>query len=203
METKTSRSQTSSREKILASATTLFIRNGYQATSVDDILAGCGVAKSNFYYHFKSKEDLACAVLDRRFEEYEQMMRSSLSAYNLTPTQRLDKFFYCLMEGQAGLDNTTGCPFGNFAASLSMSEEEQNERFRIRLCQLFRRIEGYMHACLLEGAARGEFRNDIAPLDLANHLVATLQGLLMLTKTFQNPTMLREGMAIAQQIIKK
>jgi TetR/AcrR family transcriptional repressor of nem operon len=47
------------REKLLEAATAILGRNGYQATSVDEILEAARVAPSNFYYHFKSKEELA------------------------------------------------------------------------------------------------------------------------------------------------
>jgi len=38
---------------------------GYQATTLDDVLRDSGVGKGNFYYHFKSKEDLGFAILDQ------------------------------------------------------------------------------------------------------------------------------------------
>lgn len=202
MEPKNPRSQSSSRDKILLSAASLFYRCGYQSTSVDDILAISGVAKSNFYYHFKSKEDLACAVLDQRFEEYEYLMRCSLNDRNLTPKQRVQKFFDNLYDSQAELEVVAGCLFGNFAAALATNDDEQNERFRIRLCQLFRRIEGHLHACIIEGANIGEFRADIAPLELAHHLMATLQGLLMLAKTYQDPNVIKSGFTVALQLLQ-
>lgn len=203
MEPKNPRSQLPSREKILLGASSLFYRGGYQSTSVDDILAVSGVAKSNFYYHFKSKEDLACAVLDRRFEEYEYLMRCSLSDRTLSPKQRIQKFYNNLYDAQAELDMVAGCLFGNFAAALATNDNEQNERFRIRLCQLFRRIEGHLHACIIEGADLGDFRTDLAPLELAHHLMATLQGLLMLAKTYQDPNVIRSGFAVALQLVQK
>ena len=56
------------REKLLEAATAILGRNGYQATSVDEILEAARVAPSNFYYHFKSKEDLGLEVLESIFE---------------------------------------------------------------------------------------------------------------------------------------
>ena len=60
------------REKLLEAATSILGRNGYQATSVDEILESARVAPSNFYYHFKSKEELAIEVLEGYFEKSRQ-----------------------------------------------------------------------------------------------------------------------------------
>src|SRR5260370_535648 len=55
----------STREVILAAATRLIHVHGYNHTTLDDILRESGVGKGNFYYHFKSKEDLGYAILDQ------------------------------------------------------------------------------------------------------------------------------------------
>src|ERR1044071_5595813 len=55
----------STREALLKAATRLIHVQGYQNTSLDDVLRESGVGKGNFYYHFKSKEDLGYAILDR------------------------------------------------------------------------------------------------------------------------------------------
>ncbi len=193
----------SNREKILSTATELFFRNGYQQTSVDDILALCGVAKSNFYYHFKTKEDLACVVLDQKFEDYEALMRTSLSGGTVEAGKRLERFFEGLCDMQTEMYRYSGCPFGNFAAALADDDCEQSERFRIRLSYFFRRIEGYLHACLLQGISEGAFRDDLAPLDLAQHLIASIQGSLMLAKTFRDCDILKTGLTTVRKLLEK
>ena len=47
------------RDQILNAAARLIHIQGYQSTSLDDVLRESGVGKGNFYYYFKSKEDLA------------------------------------------------------------------------------------------------------------------------------------------------
>jgi AcrR family transcriptional regulator len=53
------------REQILTAATEAFARNGFAATSLDDIAAQAGVTRVILYRHFDSKTDLYQAVLDR------------------------------------------------------------------------------------------------------------------------------------------
>src|ERR1051326_7431466 len=50
-------------EAIVAAASRLMHVHGYQKTSLDDVLRESGVGKGNFYYHFKSKEELGHAIL--------------------------------------------------------------------------------------------------------------------------------------------
>src|SRR3989304_9836308 len=59
--------ETSKRNKkeILQTACRLIHRKGFNNTSLEDILRESGVGKGNFYYYFKSKDDLGYAVLDR------------------------------------------------------------------------------------------------------------------------------------------
>jgi AcrR family transcriptional regulator len=56
------------RERILRTAYDLFSREGLQAIGIDRIIAEAGVAKMTLYRHFRSKDDLVLAVLERREE---------------------------------------------------------------------------------------------------------------------------------------
>ena len=210
-----------SKEKILRCAREMFYHIGYQATSVEMIIDHSGVARSNFYYHFKSKEQVAVAVLDMQFDEYNDWIAASLRNPELSPSQRLDMFFSQLCLAQEEMQRLSGCPFGNFAVTFPGPEEyrmserpaseetaekrrerEQNERFRQHISSLFHSLESALEACLTEGAAWGEFRGDIPPGELAAFLLATVEGLLILTKTHGDLTHLRSGLVTAQRLVK-
>src|SRR5436309_7605068 len=66
----------STREAILEAASRLIHVHGYNHTSLDDVLRESGVGKGNFYYHFKSKEELGYAILDQRSEEHTSELQS-------------------------------------------------------------------------------------------------------------------------------
>lgn len=55
------------RQKILDAAEKLFARHGFESTSVRSIIASAGVNLAAIHYHFKSKEGLISAVIQRRF----------------------------------------------------------------------------------------------------------------------------------------
>ncbi|MED3550206.1 TetR/AcrR family transcriptional regulator [Cytobacillus praedii] len=53
------------RNEILDVADTLFVQKGFDGTSTNDILEKVGIARGTLYYHFKSKEDIMDALIDR------------------------------------------------------------------------------------------------------------------------------------------
>ena len=80
----------SSRQRILDKAAELIHIRGYNHTSIQDILQAASVTKSNFYYHFESKEQLACEMLAQRMKQfYSFVIGPSLHARDLDPLQRV------------------------------------------------------------------------------------------------------------------
>lgn len=54
----------STADRLLAAALRSFAERGYEATSLDEVAADCGVRKQTLLYHFTSKEELLGAVID-------------------------------------------------------------------------------------------------------------------------------------------
>jgi TetR/AcrR family transcriptional regulator, transcriptional repressor for nem operon len=53
------------RQRILDAAQTSVLQKGFAATSIDELLFEAGITKSGFFYHFRDKNDLARAMLER------------------------------------------------------------------------------------------------------------------------------------------
>jgi AcrR family transcriptional regulator len=56
------------RETILETSAKLFSQQGYKEVSIRDIAQACGMTNAALYYHFKNKEDLFLAMLQRDHE---------------------------------------------------------------------------------------------------------------------------------------
>jgi TetR/AcrR family transcriptional regulator, transcriptional repressor for nem operon len=192
-----------SREKILFSARDLFYVVGYQTTSVDDILRVCGVAKSNFYYHFRTKDDLAVAVLELHIAEFEAGALRALADASADPGERFQRFCDAIVRTQAELHKMGGCPFGNFAAALSIRDgDEKADRFRRVLRGVFGRVTSSLAACLGEGAQSGVFRDDVPADHLALTVLAAVEGLLLMTKTERSEAPLLHGLPVLQRLLR-
>ena len=59
-------SNKTTREHIVAAADQLFYRQGFEHTSFSDIADAVQISRGNFYYHFKSKDEILDAVIDVR-----------------------------------------------------------------------------------------------------------------------------------------
>src|SRR5215469_16671287 len=70
---------------ILDAARTVFSRDGYAASSVDDVAAEAGIAKGTVYLYFQSKEDLYFAALLRDVTAYSSEGRAQIA---MLPTLR-------------------------------------------------------------------------------------------------------------------
>jgi len=196
------------REKILRCAMEMFHQKGYASTSVDDLLRECGVAKSNFYYHFRTKDDLALASLEAYHQAHKIKSTALLTDPSKTPLSRLSLYFEGAIQAQTQAVKA-GCPFGNFASSLicetqlSTFEREKQQRFRQALTQVFTQMEMEISSCLREGRACGEIRDDLSEDALALLTLATLQGLMVLAKAKEDRRFLVEGLVALRKILAK
>jgi len=59
------------RTRILELAEAAVLEKGFAATSIDQLIAGVGITKSGFFYHFKDKSDLAKALMRRYIDEHD------------------------------------------------------------------------------------------------------------------------------------
>lgn len=57
-------------EEIIASSATIFMQNGYEATSLQDIASAVGILKGSIYYYIKTKEDLLYELVNRALSLY-------------------------------------------------------------------------------------------------------------------------------------
>lgn len=59
------RRRTDTRKRLLDLAEQMVLAKGFASTSIDELIAGVGITKSGFFYHFRDKNALARAMLER------------------------------------------------------------------------------------------------------------------------------------------
>jgi AcrR family transcriptional regulator len=98
------------KEQLIEVATALFNRHGYHATGVDRIMEETGISKATLYRHFKTKDELIVAVLERLDQKAREEMRSFVESASSDPRSRLLATFDQLeiwLQDKA----FNGCPF--------------------------------------------------------------------------------------------
>ena len=71
--------RSNTKQLIIDTASKLFYKNGYNLTGINEIIAEAGIAKATLYSHFKAKDELAVAYLEKRDRELLVGMEEFLS----------------------------------------------------------------------------------------------------------------------------
>ena len=97
-----------SKKRILGEALKLFSINGYEATSIEQIVNAVGIRKASFYSHFKSKQELLDMLLEEIKAKYEAYSETVQKAWeiveldchksNLQITETVFQFVKCQVE---------------------------------------------------------------------------------------------------------
>jgi len=175
------------RDQILNAAARLIHVQGYQSTSLDDVLRESGVGKGNFYYYFKSKEDLGYAIIDRITQGFvERTLGPAFADSAADPVVQIHAFLDRVLEAQRQRKCVGGCVMGNLASELS----DVHEGFRQRLAGIFDLWRIHLAEVASRGQARGRLRADMDASRVAQFLVAGLEGSILLSKVTKDITIM-------------
>ena len=167
------------RERIVTTAARLFLERSYQGVGVDELCQAADVRKGSFYHYFPSKSELAKAVIDLHAEVFARRLSGTPGA---SPAQRLHAIpdaigvIQTALEAQFG--RAVGCPFGNFAAELSTTDDE----LRAHLAGVLGAMERHLASVCHGAATAGVLRDGVDPNRLAHALLAQYQGVILLAK---------------------
>jgi TetR/AcrR family transcriptional regulator, transcriptional repressor for nem operon len=167
------------RDHIVEAADRLFYRQGYEHTSFSDIADVVQISRGNFYFHFKTKDEILDAVIDLRLAATRTMLEQ-WEAEAKRPEDRIRSFIHILIANRADIKRY-GCPVGTLCAELAkldhVSQPEAN-----RLLTLFRAWLRRQFALLGREADADA---------LAMHLLARSQGVAILANTFHDEKFIR------------
>ena len=145
------------RLNILQKAFELIYTNGYQSTSIDDIIATTQVTKGAFYYHFKSKDEMGLAIIN-------ELLKPTLTNSFITPLQQEEnpleaiyKLMHHLLMKNEFLKVEYGCPAANFTQEMA----PWNADFSKALDELTKQWIKVMSATIEKGKKSGCIRKDV------------------------------------------
>jgi len=165
------------RERIVEEAVQLFSVNGFNGTSMDAILGATELTKGGFYAHFKSKEELGYAVLDRALEIWTETVLPKIQSLD-DPLKKLEALFNCGVEMAECKTFKGGCIF----LTLAVEADDLHEGFAKKLRAIFADWQKSIGSILKEGQKRGQLRKDFDAHTMANTIIGTMEGAVMLAK---------------------
>ena len=168
----------STRDQIVEAADRLFYQNGFENTSFADIADAVRISRGNFYYHFKSKDEILDAVIGVRLTNTQAMLTKWESE---EPKDRIRSFIHMLIANRADIKRY-GCPVGTLCTELAKlnhsSQAEANRLFTLFRTWLRRQF------VLLGREADAD--------TLAMHLLARSQGVATLANAFHDEKFIRQ-----------
>ena len=152
------RKRQSTKSRIVKAAWNLFYKNGYDHTTVEDIIAASKTSKGTFYHYFKGKEALLNSLsylFDEKYEELAAVIDPNLSAY--------DKLLFLNHELFYMIETSVDIKLLAFLYSSQLITKDKKslsdgKRFYFK----------WVTEILSDGLKRGEFKNTSSAEELMN-----------------------------------
>jgi TetR/AcrR family transcriptional repressor of nem operon len=163
------------RQEIIEKAAPLFNQHGFAGCSMGDIMAATGLEKGGLYRHFPSKEALAAEAFRHALSESIRLRTQPLvegtSALKMLRTYV--ERFVTAPPGVAG-----GCPLMNAA----VEHDDGNAALRALVRDALGDWHKRLTAIVQQGKRMGEIRRNVEAEWLADTIIATLEGSLMMSR---------------------
>ena len=178
------------RERLLDAAESLMWERGYEAVGVAELCAVACAPRGSFYHWWPSKQELALAMLERSWERVKATVIMPAFTGPGPLAARVDRYAELLVSALSTQFATRGCVpgcrFGNFAIELSTREPT----LRAALDRTFGEMCALFATAIAEARVSGEVPANLDPVDAAEALCAHMEGLMVLAKARQDPTVL-------------
>lgn len=178
------------REQIVTAADQLFYQQGFEHTSFAHIAEAVKISRGNFYYHFKSKDEILTAVINHRLQNTETMLET-WTLEGDSPVERVKSFINIMRMNQNKIKQF-GCPVGSLTTELAKldhrAQGEANQLFllfRIWLSEQFTAL-GFNNAD-----------------DLAMHLLGRSQGIATLASAFNDSAFIEQEVRLLHQWLEQ
>jgi TetR/AcrR family transcriptional repressor of nem operon len=179
------------RQKLLDAAQELMLAKGYTATSVDEVCESAGLTKGSFFHYFEGKEHLGRVLAERFFSARQQMFDSAPFRQKKDPLDRVFGYLDFLAEMSRTPQAVRGCLLGTFVQELS----ETHPSIRSVCADCFNSQANKLKQDLDEAKAKYAPNARWDSQSLAEHLIAVVQGAIILAKAKQDHKVFEQSLA--------
>ena len=159
------------RQGLIAEASRLFAIHGYFHTSTSDLLEAVSLSKGAFYHHFRSKEELAEAVLGQLREDYQRMVTEPAGLV-AEPGERLEAVFARVVElNESGQWNNC-----LLLARLIQEMAEQEGPLCELIVETLDWLISFWEGLVADAQAAGAVKAELDPRSTAEMIVSALLG---------------------------
>ncbi len=184
------------REEVLAVITDLFWERGFEATSMNEVVARTKINKFSIYNEFGGKEKLFLASMDYYLRNSINFVEEILSKEPLGLTN-IEAFFEYRLN-HADFEKNNGC----FIFNSVIEKESLSEGANLQVNAFILKFKALFYNCLHAAKARKEISNTKDCKALADYLSCFIFGLVNLGMKKMSSKELKESVDLALGVIK-
>ncbi len=190
------------REKLMDIAEAAVLSKGFGATSIEEIIAEAEITKSGFFYHFKDKNELARALLERHIRNDDTILDGVFARARQLHDDPLHAFLIGLKLLSELLDDMPnghpGCLVATYCYNERLFDQDVRDlnrqavvRWRMRFLKVIEEI-----------AAIYPPRLDVNLTDVADMVSNTVEGGIIMSKTLKEPRVLGAQILLLHSYMK-
>lgn len=169
------------RQFIIEKVAPIFNKKGAYGTSLNDITEATGLTKGAVYGNFQDKDTLALACFEHNLKFFQKGLYKSLASTGPAWT-KLERLFQFYEDSFEQVYNNGGCALMNS----SVEADDGYPLLRERVKKTFEIWKNELEGVILEGQNTGEFSAESHASDMANLIIAGIEGSILLAKSTQN-----------------
>lgn len=164
------------KERLLKEGLKQFYAVGFAGTSLESVLEKAGVPKGSFYHHFGSKESFALAVVQLYHERQREHRRKWFESGEYDAYETILGYLNDIVSAFARTGAKRGCLVGKLSLELSATSDV----FASLLGTILDNWHADVERVLAKGQQAGTIRQDLSAEQLADTILSTIQGALVL-----------------------
>ena len=175
------------RERILATAEPLILRQGFAGTSIDDILKATGLTKGAFFHHFTGKDDLAKALVERYARNDYALFERFAAESETASTDPLEQCLDFLRRFEDFIENLSEPLAGCVFAAYTYESLQFDPAIHAFIGQSLRRWSALYEKKFEAVLARYRPAQATSARELAETIVAIIEGGFILSRSYNDP----------------
>ena len=174
-------------DQALDRAMHVFWRQGYEATSMTDLVQEMGINRASLYATFGDKRSLFIAAIRRYLAKVNGVRLAHLTR-GQTAMGGLVLFFDDIIQAGPDADRRLGCLVTNTA----VEEAPRDEEIAALIDESLRRVEDALYDAVRSGQSDGSVAADVDPRAAARFLAAMINGLRVMARVGRDERTLRD-----------
>ncbi len=175
------------RTEIIDAAYAIMLEKGYEDMGLQDIINNINATKGCIYYYFKSKKDIAAAVIEEIIKPLFERAWSGVYKFD-DPIDGICRIIDEVYLNSADNLAKTGCPLGNLIIELSAKDPVLS----VLTNEIMETWHGYINKALHIAKAKKIIKEELSESSVANFIIASFEGCIMTAKSNHSKEVLKD-----------